>query len=237
MSISASRINSLITYRNPEEGKSPDLGRQILVEVGLIALVPFALVEAAIMNIARIFTCFLSSQASFKVRTFASESTQAFFYGLKALLTNLFCQNLSLVPVKNPGKGYNANRVSEVFERMYTNLPHPTSEQLRELKEVKLPLFLPIIGTGGTIQYKLEAGNSEWQDRTIRMIWAIFEKIPQLDADEVEVIRELMFQAFVNCSNRMSTEVERMYYKYVERDLMDLYETGVCCITPLEQVA
>jgi len=238
MSISSSTINSLITYRNSEEGTSPDLGRQILVEVGLIALVPFALVEAAIMNIARIFTCFLSSQASSKVRTWASESTQAFFYGLKALLTNLFCQTVSLTPVKNPGNGYNAKRISKVFEQMDERLPHPTPEQLQVLKEVTLPTFLPGFDAG-LIQYKLEAGNSEWRDRTIRMIWAIFEKIPQLDADEVEVIRELMLQAFSNCSNRMSTEVERMYYKYVERDLIYLYETGLsaeeCLVYELTQ--
>ena len=122
----------------------------------------------------------------------------------------------------------NATKVSDVMERMYARLPHPTLEQRNTLRQVTIPEFLAGSGVhGNRVDYKLEAGNAEWQNMTIKMLWAIFEKIPRLSPDELAAVQGSMLDAFENCSNRMSTEVPRMYYTYVERDLMDLYENAL----------
>jgi hypothetical protein len=366
MSISRYALNDISEFRNPEIDQCPNPLKVLVAEVALIIIIPFALVEAALANIARIFTLLpFSHKTSDKIHSWGSSSAYALILTLAALISNLcfkilkplpapaedpqlpgdptlpsttetietsihtssaekiralvegpqtteelkntrnafgisqieekniydeaiqwreihdaLVSNLpSLTPQTNridvprtrhpqyrgcpPPANYekmagsaldpkrkelynryklakNATKISDVLERMFARLPIVSEADQLQLVDVLIPNFLEREVSKDEIPVKLTGGSAKWQDRTVRMLWAIFQEIPKITSpDEVEVLRQLMTEGFKNCSNRMSTEVERLYFKYVERSLMGQYEASLsgeeCLIYELNQ--
>ncbi len=131
--------------------------------------------------------------------------------------------------------GFEAFEITTVFEELYARLPTPTADQLTQLRADLHPYLLP-----GYVQSSdnLRAGidnllilyrdASEWQKRTVKMIWAIWNYSQNTaDRDEKEIIRVSMQNAFENCSNRKSSEFETIYLKYVERGLLASYQISL----------
>lgn len=128
--------------------------------------------------------------------------------------------------------GMNAKRYSSIMEQIHSKIPEPDTARL-----TLLPANLQALGkTEDAERINDEIVNffqdlinrgflrSDWEDRLLKMTSAIYDAVMMLEGEELKSAQEILISsledAFQNCSNRKSTEIERLYFLYVAPELL-----------------
>jgi hypothetical protein len=142
----------------------------------------------------------------------------------------------------------NAKKYSDLMEKIYSDIPEPDDLQLYGLV-TQLTVLLKkrgddrirdkILQSFEDIAVKIETKKrlNLWEERLLKMTVAIYGAIMKLEGDDLEAGQEILIlgllDAFQNCSNRQSAEIERLYFRYVAPELLAAVEAAATLVETL----
>lgn len=128
-----------------------------------------------------------------------------------------------------------ALQFSEVLRQIYANIPQPTANEKSAIAGEVASLFPNY--QSASIKSQLESitsSTNEWSTRFTHMLVAIRKEIVRRnDPSEIEIFKGAVSEGFGNCSNRKSTEIERLYFAYAAPHLNASYLQS---LTPVEGI-
>lgn len=266
-------------YRNSaiEDNRITNYGIIALSEVAFIAIIPFAVVEAALTSIAFVFAKVILRIEGERIEPLArwtTRSSSAVLWSINLAVNNLITRRPliateeewlrghlfrrrqrqpvenPLIPIwTNPGEnmlinppeidpvvaellkpytlGENALRYTDVFERIYQDLPNPTLEEIevfsvdiREMLDKRLKHIEPA-SRPANLKYHIteiagENPRSEANDHFIKILMCSYKTISAYnDPDEIEIMNSALVEANSACRTRRNDEILRLFMTIV----------------------